>query len=89
MRLNAGIMKVYNAGKLRVFKGQRAGTSDLVVFLKTGQVLWLEVKRDHKQTEKQKEFEEHITSCFSHYYYLVNDGCNEVEKILNKHGVRG
>ena len=61
--------------------GMRAGTSDLVVVLPEGKVLFIEVKtQEGKQSDKQVAFQKKVES-LGHKYFVVR-GVDDVKKIL-------
>lgn len=63
-----------------------AGMPDLMVFLKGGETLHIELKTDNgKQSEKQKSWQEKLTE-LGHRYYIVK--CtDDLIAILKQHGI--
>ena len=82
-RLNSGLMFVKGAkGKSYPIHLCRPGTPDRFVILKTGTVLWLEIKsKTGKQAEAQKDFEKKLEAVSGHHYMIVTSVTQVVDFI--------
>jgi hypothetical protein len=90
-RLNAGSPKLASG---KQFRGVRKGTSDIVIYLWSGLVLWVEVKtderakqRDNGMEDSQIEFKEKICKIENHRYEIVTD-TDQVMRMLKRYKVQ-
>lgn len=66
----------------RMVRLHRAGTPDIMILLKTGGVLWLEVKAETGRQElEQKQFENMVNKLPMHHYFIVRN-LDDVARIL-------
>ena len=81
-RLNSGRMVFKRGNKFQSIRMCRPGTPDIICLLKTGGVIWLEVKTDTgKQEIEQHHFESMISKLPMHHYFIVRN-VDEVVKII-------
>ena len=68
-----------------VSMGMRSGVSDLIVFLPSGEIIFVEVKAPKgKQSDRQKKFEKRVTD-YGYKYFLVYS-VNDVKNIIDYYG---
>lgn len=88
-RLNSGVFSGFSRSGRNVFmRGCRAGVSDLLIILKSGECVWAEAKVEKgKWEDSQQSFFKKVMNIPNHYYFIVQD-TDDLARALKTVGVK-